>query len=125
MKTLTLSIKQTFFDEIKSGNKKEEVREIRANTSGKYIEYQVNGEKMKIKEVPADATDVECVPIKYDQIRFLTGEYKGKRPSMLVEVLGEDIIILTDEQGDDIVYEYEGFEYVAAEIRYKLGKVID
>ncbi len=64
MMTLTLSIKQTFFDEIKSGNKKEEVREIRANTSDKYIEYQVNGGKMKIKEVPADATYIPETPNK-------------------------------------------------------------
>ena len=36
MNVLTLSIKQKFFDEILAGNKTQEFREIRPNTSQKY-----------------------------------------------------------------------------------------
>lgn len=124
MKTLTLSIKQKFFEQIMSGEKETEVREIRANTADKYIEYLVSGKRMKAKEIPTDASQVECVPVEYDLIKFLTGEYKGTRPSITVEVVGAEITVLTDEKGCDIVYKYQGNEFVAAEITYKLGKVI-
>lgn len=125
MKILTLSIKQKFFDEIREGKKKDETREIRAKTADKYIEYLYEGKRMKAKDVPPDAQGVECVPVKYDAIRFLTGEYKGTRPSMLIEVKGAGITILTDEKGNDIVYIYEGQEYVESEIVYSLGKILE
>ena len=126
MNILTLSIKQVYFDEIKAGKKKTETREIRANTADRYIEYLYKKKRLKAKDVPPDAKDVECVPVAYDQIRFLTGAYNAtKRPSMTVEVLGAQINILTDEDDNEIVYEYQGVEYVAAEIVYALGKVLE
>lgn len=125
MKILTLSIKQKYFDEIKAGTKKIETREIRAKTADKYIEYLYKGKHMKAKDVPPDAQGVECVPVQYDAIRFLTGEYKGTRPSILVENKGATITILTDEKGNDLVYMYEGQEYVESEIVYSLGKILE
>lgn len=122
---LTLSIKQKYFDEIKSGIKKTETREIRAKTADKYIEYLYKGKRLKAKDVPSNAKGVECVPVQYDAIRFLTGEYKGTRPSMLVEVKDAGITILTDENGKDLAYTYEGREYVESEIVYDLGEVLE
>lgn len=124
MKTLTLSIKQTYFDEIKAGTKKTETREIRPSTSSKYIEYLYKGKRYPEGKVTNEMAGVEAVPIKYDAIKFLTGAYEGTRPSMLVEVTGAMINILVDERGEEIVYEYENNEYVAAEIVYSLGAVI-
>lgn len=124
MKILTLSIKQNYFDEIKAGTKKTETREIRPSTSSRYIEYLYKGKRYPEGKVTNEMAGVEAVPIKYDAIKFLTGAYEGTRPSMLVEVKDAAINILVDERGEEIVYEYENNEYVAAEIVYSLGAVI-
>lgn len=125
MKILTLSIKQKFFDEILAGKKTHEYREIRPTNAKKYITYLCNG-----KEYPADAElpeegDIDLKPIKYDALKLLTGEYKGKRPFIIVEVRNAEVSILTDENGEDIVYTYKGEEYLAAQIDYTLGKVLE
>lgn len=126
MKILTLSIRQNYFDEIKAGTKKTETREIKPTTSSKHIEYLYKGKRYKESEVTGEMVGVEAVPIKYNAIKFLTGAYSGTRPSMLVEVTGEEVFILTDEEtGKDVVYEVEGMEYVAAEIVYTLGKILE
>ena len=43
MEILTLIIKQKFFDEILSGNKTQEFREIRPTTQKKYIQHDADG----------------------------------------------------------------------------------
>lgn len=64
-------------------------------------------------------------PIKYDAIKLLTGAYTSKRPYIIIEVKAAEVVILTDENGNDIVYEYQGEEYLAAQIDYTLGKVLE
>lgn len=125
MKTLTLSIKKKYFDEILAGTKTHEYREIRPTNAKRYITYVCGG-----KEYPADAElpeegDIDLKPIRYDAIKFLTGEYKGKRPYIIVEVRDAEVSIFTDENGEDITYEYNGEEYAAAQIDYSLGDVIE
>jgi len=125
MNILTLSIKQIYFDQIRSGLKKDEIREIRPNNAGRYIRYCVDGQRYEREEdIPESAIDVIVEPRKYDAIKFLTGAYSGVRPSMLVEVLDAEVQILTDEEDNDIVYEFEGKEYLAAQIVYQLGKIL-
>lgn len=125
MNVLTLSIKQKFFDEILAGNKTQEFREIRPNTSQKYVRYKVGDKEYKhFEEVPEDQ-EPEVVPVEYDAIKFLIGEYKGTRPFAIVEVKGAKVEILTDEDGNEIPYEVDGVEYVMAQIVYDLGKVLD
>lgn len=77
-----------------------------------------------MKKCPEDQ-EPEVVPVEYDAIKFLTGEYKGTRPFAIVEVKGAKVEILTDEDGNEIPYEVDGVEYVMAQIIYDLGKVID
>lgn len=125
MKILTLSIRQSYFDEIKAGTKTIETREIKPTTADKYLEYFYEGKQYKEKQITDDMKDVEAVPIKYDAIKFLTGAYTGTRPSMLVEVTGEEVYILTDENNEEVVYEVNGVEYIAAEIEYKLGRILE
>ena len=135
MKVLTLSIKRNFFDEILAGTKAHEYREIRPNNAKRYFRYELKGVLYEnAEDIPplpegADPNAEEeawsLVPVKYDAIKFLTGAYVGKRPWALVEVKDAEIVLFCDENGDDIVYEYNGQEYVAAEIDYTLGKVID
>ena len=127
MKVLTLSIKQKFFDEILAGTKTHEYREIRPNNSNKYITYISGDKEYKLYEnIPEEEKDnSELKVIKYDAIKFLTGAYVGKRPYAVVEVKDAGVYILTDENGDDITYEYKGDTYCAAQIDYTLGKVLE
>lgn len=125
MNILTLSIKQIYFDEILAGKKTHEYREIRPTNAKKYITYLCGGKEYKADEELPEEGEIELKPIKYDAIKFLTGEYKGKRPYAIVEVKGAEASILTDEDGNDIVYEHQGEEYLAAQMDYTLGEVLE
>lgn len=126
MKILTLIIKQKYFDEILSGDKKTETREIRPNTACRYVEFfntETGAVYPKPDDVPQDApVDARC--IQYDAIRFFVG-YAPDRPSALVKVTGAEYFILTDDEGQDIIYTHKGREYVAAQIDYSLGDIIE
>lgn len=118
MSNLTLSIKQTYFDQIKAGEKKFEEREIRPNNISKYCEVDDEGFVLEDEKN-------EPITRKYNTITFLTGAYKGTREKMIVEVKESYTVILFDEAtGDEITYEHDGETYTAAIIRYELGKVI-
>lgn len=129
MKVLTLSIKQKWFDEIVAGKKTQEFREIRPSNSHKYIRYVLNGREYKNPEdMPSEEDEpgeVTLSSVKYDAIKFLTGEYKGKRPYIVVEVKSAEIQILTDENDKEIELEEKGVKYIAAQIVYNLGKIIE
>lgn len=125
MEILTLSIKQKYFDEILSGTKTHEYREIRPTNAKKYITYLCGGKEYKVDEELPEEGDVELNPIKYDAIKLLTGAYSGKRPYIIIEVKKAEAIILTDDNGEDIIYEYKGEEYLAAQMDYTLGKVLE
>ena len=124
MKELQLIIKQKFFDEILAGQKPQEFREIRPTTSKKYIKYVCDGKEFSNPDDLPETGDVEVVPIHYDAIRFFVG-YNKDRASALVEVKGANIEFFVDDDGNDIVYEYKGEEYLAAQIVYDLGKVLE
>lgn len=129
MKVLTLSIKQKWFDEIVAGKKTQEFREIRPSNSHKNIRYVLNGREYKNPEdMPSEEDEpgeVTLSSVKYDAIKFLTGEYKGKRPYIVVEVKSAEIQILTDENDKEIELEEKGVKYIAAQIVYNLGKIIE
>lgn len=116
MKILTLIIKREFFDRILSGEKTQEFREIRPNTQKKYCELDEEG---YCKEV-----DGILQPRKYDAIQFYVG-YNKDRESALVEVKGARIELFEDENHNLIEYEYNGEPYLAAQVVYDLGRVID
>lgn len=129
MEILTLSIKQKYFDEILSGKKLQEYREIRPSNSSRYIRYVLNGKEYKNPDdMPSEDEEpgeVTLSAVKYDAIKFLTGEYKGKRPYIIVEVLSSEIKILTDKNDQEIELEEKGVKYIAAQMVYGLGKVIE
>ena len=116
MEILQLIIKQKYFDEILSGKKKQEFREVRPNTQKKYCELDEDG---YCKEV-----DGILIPRKYDAIQFYVG-YNKDRASALVEVKDAHIELFEDENHNLIEYEYKGETYLAARVVYDLGKVID
>ena len=126
MKVLSLSIKQKYFEDIVAGIKKDEFREIRPNNAARYVYYKADGKEYKDgADIPEDAQDVDVLPIQYDALKLITGEYKGKRPFIIIEVKDSEVQFLTDEYDNDIVYEYEGEEYLASQIRYGLGTIIE
>lgn len=117
MEILSLSIKQKFFDEILAGTKKQEFREIRPNSQSKYCEVDKDGFVKEMNGV--------LQPRKYDAIKFLTGEYKGKRPYAIVEVKKAKIELFENENHELITYTHQGEEYIAAQVVYDLGAVIE
>lgn len=125
MKILTLSIKQKYFDEILSGKKPVETREIRPTNAKKYIRYVCGGREYDADAELPEEGDIDIKPIEYDAIKFLTGEYKGKRPYAIVECRGAKVYLLTDENDREITYEYKGETYIASQIEYSLGQVLE
>lgn len=125
MNILTLSIKQKYFDEILAGKKTHEYREIRPTNAKKYITYLCGGKEYQVDEELPEEGEIELKPIKYDAIKLLTSEYRGERPYIIVEVKGAEASILTDDKGNDIVYTYKGEEYLAAQMDYTLGKILE
>lgn len=125
MKILTLSIKQKYFDEILAGKKNHEYRDIRPTNVKKYITYLCGGKEYKADEELPEEGDIELKPIKYDAIKLLTGEYKGKRPYIIIEVIDAEVTILIDENGDDIICTDKGEEYIATQMDYTLGKILE
>lgn len=127
MKELKLIIKQKYFDEILAGTKTEEYREIKPTTFKKYCRYLIEDKEYEqLHDFPGytDETEFLEVPIKYDAIRFYVG-YAKDRDSALVEVKGAEIEVFVDENDEEIVYEYNGVYYVAAQMIYYLGKVLE
>lgn len=110
MKTLTLIIKQVYFDQIKSGKKKIETREVLPTTEKKYV---VINEDQEITDI-----------IEYDAIRFYVG-YNKDRETLLVEVKDAHLEEVHDEEDQPIFLEQKGEKYMAINIVYKLGKVLE
>lgn len=130
MKTLTLSIRRKNFDEILAGKKTHEYREVRPNNTKRYVHLLCEGRYFDDDDPAFDETDpnspVEIVAKKYDAIKFYTGEYKGKRPYMLVEVAEAEAVIVTDENGNDLILkDGNGEEYIAVTVDYTLGKILE
>lgn len=83
MKVLDLIVKQKFFDEILSGEKNQEFREIRPTTAKKYIRYVCGGKEYGDPgDLPEDG-EVGVVPVKYDAIRFYCRLQQGPRQRRL------------------------------------------
>lgn len=118
MKVLTLIIKQKYFDEILAGTKKEEFRENRPNTFQKYCELDEEGFALY------DEKQGIFVPKHYDAIRFFVG-YRKDRQSALVAVKDARIEIFVDEQGEPVTYMAEGVEWIASQVVYGLGDIIE
>lgn len=113
MKKLTLQIKRHFLEQILSGEKKEEYREIRPKNAKKYIEYYEDG-----------LGELFAKPLAYTHIQFYNG-YAKDRPAVLIEVKNAEIQLILDENGEEIAYEEAGEEYLTAQMVYTLGKVIE
>lgn len=117
MKILNLIIKQKYFDAIMAGRKVQEFREVRPTTISKYLQLDDDG--FEIEDENANA-----IPIKYDAIRFFVG-YNKDRDTALVEVTSSYCEIFIDENDNPLEYEYGGKLWVAEQMVYNLGKIIE
>lgn len=115
MEKLTLIIKGEYLDQILTGEKLIEYREIRPNTAKKYCQHK--DDEIVIKKGV-------IVPRKYDAIQFYAG-YNKDRKSALVEIKSALVALLVDEDDNFIEYEENGKVYVMAQVEYTLGKVIE
>lgn len=129
MKVLNLIIKQKYFDEILSGEKTEEYREVKPTTFKKYLKYVVDDKEYDSLDDPAleylkGDFDFDIAIREYDALRLYVG-YNKNRDSMLVEVKDAFITFFTDENDEEITYEYKGNTYVESMMTYVLGKVLE
>ncbi len=127
MNVLGLNLGKAAFDAVLSGDKTEEVREIRPTNAKRYFRYLHDGVTYEdVYEIPEDDKEITLVPVPYDAIRFYEGKgADAARPWALVEVKEAEVYILSDEQGEPITYEWKGETYLGAEIEYKLGSVLE
>ena len=104
MKVLNLIIKQEYFDEIISGEKKQEFREVKPTTVKKLIQLDEEGYEREDEYGNA-------IPVEYDAIKFAVG-YRKDRDTALVEVKGVHSEIFTepymDEEGNAILFKCRG-----------------
>ena len=127
-KILTLTVKPEQLAEVASGEKTTITREIRPQTSSKYIEYfDEYGRVYKTYEEVPDEIEVDVRPLPYDALHLKTSA--ADSPEIVVAVKEAKIFIVTeeDENGNTYarVYEYKGKEYVSAQIDYILGAIIE
>ena len=113
MKVLTLQIKRPYLEDILSGAKTKEYREIRPKNANRYV----------IQNPDAEDEDQWLQPVKYDAIRFFNG-YASNRPEVLIEITNSEIELSVYEYCEEITYEVDGQEYIEAQMVYTLGKVI-
>lgn len=122
MKILKLIIKQCFFDEIIKGTKKQEFREVKPTTIKRLVQLDKDGYEVEDENGNA-------IPIQYDALQLYVG-YAKNRASALVEVKSTYCEIITDENGEPIIYEHgrdkdgEPLVWVAERVVYNLGKVL-
>ena len=117
MKELKLEIKQKPFDDILSGKKDFERREITPKNVVDYVSFVVDGKEYeKEEDIPEGDSEVMVKAKSYDRLKLVTGEYKGKRPYLIIEVKDARVEFLYDENGDFIISKKGGKEYALAYI---------
>lgn len=123
LKVINLIIKQVYFDQILSGKKKQEFREIRPQNERKYVLIDDQG-------FAIEDENGNCIPVEYDAIRFFVG-YNKDRDTALVKIESAYTELFVDENDVPISYEYgkdengNPIQYYAEQIVYNLGEVLN
>ena len=124
MNKLTLQISRENFQTILNGEQKVEHRYVYPSNQKRYVKFKCDGKVYDSQDdIPDTEADVEVIPIEYDALYLINGRRKDA-PRLTVEVERAEFIIFTDEDGNDILYEENGIEYVGCQVWYHLGKVL-
>ena len=99
------------------GDSTQEFREVKPTTIKKLLELDEDG-------FEKEDENHNSIPIKYDAIRFFVG-YAKDRDSMLVEVKDSYCEMFVDEDDNLIIYEHGGQDWVAEQVVYNLGKILE
>ncbi len=103
---LTLQFKGSL-EPIIRGEQKEEHRLIYPRNWSLYVEGDYYGE-----------------PKHYDSLKLINGR-ASNAPWLRVKVLSEEVVVLTDEDGNDLTYVQDGVEYLKLMMVYHLGEVLE
>lgn len=123
-KVLTLQIDKECFATIFSGKQKIEHRYIYPSNATRYVYFEADGKTYQHQDdIPNDVSEFKPIPMHYDALYLINGRRKDA-PRMMVEVESAEFVILTDEQGNDLTYMYDGEEYFACQVWYHLGNII-
>lgn len=126
MNVLKLEIKQKPFDDILSGKKDFERREIKPSNVNDYVSYIVDEKEYEREEdIPDGDSEVTVKAKSYDRLKLVTGKFEGKRPYLIVEVKDARVEFLYDENGDFIIGMEKGKEYAIAHIVFELGNIVE
>lgn len=112
MSRLALQITRPCFVDILEGRQTVESRYVYPRNAKKYVD-----------EIEHPDGSVEVKPKHYDMLWLINGHRKDA-PRLEVEVVSEEFIILTDEDGNDLTFEENGVEYLASMVEYHLGKIL-
>lgn len=116
-KILKLQIDRPCFKAILSGEQKMEHRFVYPYNAKRYVtQNEVEDENGN--------TVLDVQPIHYDAIRLRNGR-RMDAPVMNVEILKAEFVVLTDEDGRDIVYEQNGKYYYCCQVWYTLGEILE
>ncbi len=124
-KVLTLQIDRACFNTIKSAEQKVEHRYVYPTNVKKYVYFETDGKIYQNQnEIPEDSKEIKPIPVEYDALYLINGRHK-EAPRMLVEVESAEFVILTDEDDNDLKYMYNDEEYIACQVWYHLGAILD
>lgn len=125
LSVIDLEIDQYFFDQILTGERKEECREITRENERQFI--LIDDENYAIEDENGNS-----IPVKYDAIRFKVGD-NNRGDNALVRIADSYTQILVDEDGNPQYYlldpnkslEDDSNVFYIEEIVYVLGEVIE
>lgn len=125
-KTLTLSIRQQFFDEIVAGTKTTEERDVKPTTYRQLVYFEADGKVYEhFEDIPSDAEQIVIEPIRYEQLKLLTGAYSGKRPYAVVNVENAHVEMLVDGDKQVFLRMADGRQFPASIVVYHLGEIVE
>jgi hypothetical protein len=124
VKVLTLQINKECFQNILNGKQDVEHRYVYPSNVTRYVYFKHDDKVYKKQsDIPDDDKEIEVLPIHYDALYLINGRRKDA-PRLTVEVRGEEYVIFTDEEGNDLTFEENGKTYLVCQVWYHLGKVI-
>ena len=115
--TLTVTVLPDEFDRIRSSAQTELCREVRPINVGQYLQLDADGFEL-------EDDDCNAIPVQYQAILLQDGYDKNSR-ALMISVDSISTRMLVDEEGELIVYRYNEQDWIAEEVVYTLGKILN